>query len=856
MSQFSSYRGRELAKLRTDRGERLTKGIAMTGYFQRALCASSALATGLLLASGALAQTTGSATVEEVVVTGVTGPKQLSGIIEQSAAKSKTAITDEYISQQMPGQTIADTLNVVPGYNFTNTDAYGNSGGNIRLRSFDCARISFQWDGMQLNDSGNYACFTNQVGDSEIIRSAEVSQGTTDVDAPSASATGGAINYRTKKPMDHFGGIADLQVGSFNFRRGYGELDTGLLGPTGISAFGSYSYTKYDKFKGPGSLEKKQFNARIYQPIGDNGDFAAIGFHWNENRNNFYRNPNITQYRQFGYKFDEDVKCTRPTPTAGTAQNDTTQSTVLDFLGNTFTGSCTNFANVRINPSNTGNVRGQFKYHLTDSLIFTFDPNFQYVLANGGGFTVVSETDNRLKGGAGPAGPGADLNGDGDTLDSVQLYTPNNTNTRRYGLNSSLIWDLNENHRFRLAYALDYARHRQTGEFSPVGLNGEPSNVFGGKSGEGPRVATKDGTFLRGRDRFSIAQLNMIAAEYAGNFMEDSLELRVGIRAPFFKRELNQFCYSQSGANAVLCTTQPVTTNLANGNVQFAGNANQFIKPYKAEKKYDKVLPNIGVSYKFGEGHSVYGSYAEGLSAPRTDNLYTVVRNAAGAVVNPIVQPETTKTIDIGYRYKQPNLLVSASLYSTKFQNRIVTSFDPDLGINIDRNIGDVDIRGGDAQVVWQPAEALTWIANISYNDSEVKSNIPLAGVNTLPTKGKQLVETAKWQVFERIEWSINDNLNFAVQSKYVGKRFATDVNDEISKPYATTDVDMRWKLPENFGSHTYLQMNVKNVFDVRYLASISTTTNAFALPGSNAIAPTYTLGSPRSYQLTLHTEF
>ena len=46
----------------------------------RALCASTALATGLLIATGAFAQSTGSAVVEELVVTGASGPKSMNGI--------------------------------------------------------------------------------------------------------------------------------------------------------------------------------------------------------------------------------------------------------------------------------------------------------------------------------------------------------------------------------------------------------------------------------------------------------------------------------------------------------------------------------------------------------------------------------------------------------------------------------------------------------------------------------------------------------------------------------------------------------------------------------------------------------
>ena len=54
--------------------------------------------------------------------------------------------------------------------------------------------------------------------------------------------------------------------------------------------------------------------------------------------------------------------------------------------------SCTNFYGVRINPSNTGNVRIQSLWHLGENFILTFDPSYQYVLANGGGTTTIAET--------------------------------------------------------------------------------------------------------------------------------------------------------------------------------------------------------------------------------------------------------------------------------------------------------------------------------------------------------------------------------------------------------------------------------------------------------------------------------
>ena len=74
-------------------------------------------------------------------------------------------------------------------------------------------------------------------------------------------------------------------------------LDTGEWWENGPRAFISYSNARNDLFRGSGEIYKQQFNARIYYPIGGNGDFVSIAGHYNRNRNNFYRNPSFTDLR-------------------------------------------------------------------------------------------------------------------------------------------------------------------------------------------------------------------------------------------------------------------------------------------------------------------------------------------------------------------------------------------------------------------------------------------------------------------------------------------------------------------------------------------------------------------------------
>ncbi len=858
----------------------------------RVLWASTALVSGLFVAGAASAQSSGTdaaegVVIEEVVVTGQRGPRSISGAaVAQTVEKTRSTITQEYISRQQPGQSIIQTLNNVPGLNVTNNDPFGNSGSNIRLRGFDGNRVSLTFDGIPLNDTGNYAVFSNQQLDSELVERASVNQGSTDSDSPTASATGGTIAYTTSRPRRERTAQIVSSVGSFNYGRVFGRFDTGEFGPWGTTAFLSASYTNYDKWKGPGDLEKKQYNGRLFQDLGD-GDFASLSFNWNENRNAFYNNFNNLTTFNLGVTPENDIACFRPAPGNGTVQNEATGSTIITYFGGISAGSCTNDHRTRINPSNTGNIRGQFRYSLTDNLVLTIDPSFQYVMANGGGYTLVGERDDRLdQNGTNNAAvttaaqcaavlnTGFDLNGDGDSCDNVGLYTPSNTNTRRYGVISSLLWDINDNHRVRVSYANDYGRHRQTGEASRYNADGSVPEVFGGENtwgDENLRVAGRDGYFFRSRDRFSIALLNQISAEYRGQFFDDALTVRLGVRAPFFTRELNQFCFSQNGTSTVRCTSEPIASTLANGNVTFASTGTtQFIRPFSQEVKYDDILPDVGLSYRFLDNNSVYVNYAEGLSVPRTDNLYQPVRNAAGGLDFTTVQPETTQSWDVGYRYTSSSLIASAAFWYTTFDNRIVSSFDndptsPTFNLSVDRNLGSVEQRGFDGSVEWLVTDNISLYAAASYNDSEVQTNVPLSATTFLPTAGKTIVETPEWTFNLRGQWAITDNWTVGLQGKYVDERFTTDVNDETVPSYTVVDFDSRYDLTDTFGiRNAFVQFNVTNVLDEEYPASISSGNNATTIDVDPTAAVvlrtgqlrTFSLGAPRTFILTLGTTF
>jgi len=786
---------------------------------------SGAALTALTIALGsgvAYGQSTGSQTFEEEEEIVVVGRSNNIGVINaETQPRARVTVTSEYIETQVPGQTILESLNLVPGVTFTNNDAYGSSGGALNIRGFDGARVSLQFDGAQLNDTGNYAVYSSQQLDSELISQATVNLGATEVDSPTASATGGTVNYVSRLPEEEFGGVLQYGYGSNDFGRVFALVDLGALGPFGTRAWASISDAEYDHFLGNfGGVEKTQFNARVYQEL-EGSDFVSLAVHYNTARNNFIRAYSVDTFNAAGlssYAGNEPICQTLQAAVNGTADAART---------------CNNVGPLATNPSDTGNIRIQSRFSLTENLTLTVDPSFQYVLANGGSTFDWAEDASAAGLLNSRVDADVDLNGDGDLLDRVRLFQPNTTTTQRYSVQSSLIWDLAPSHRVRFNYTFDWGRHRQVGGACNINVDSTPADVFCANFGYAEGIEDINGVPLRRRDRISYASLSQLSFEYRGDFLEDALTLTVGLRAPFFTRELNNRCYQglDFNGNNPICTTSAAQIAVLDANAEVQA-------PFEdAEVEYNDVLPNVGVLYRLSDRQQVFVSYAAGLSAPRTDDLY-------GRRLDTLdrLEPETSQAYDVGYRYNGPNMIATATAWYNSFEGRIERTFDPETNDTGSFNAGDIDLWGADFQLGYVPFENLSLIGTASYKNSEIGSDI---GTNA--TEGNELYDTPEWTFAARAEYTFG-NWDAGVQARYVGERFTNLLNNESTPEYTVVDANLRWNFGSLIGNEgAYLQLNVVNLFDEEYLGNISTD-----ISGNR----TAQVGAPRTFLATVRTEF
>ena len=856
--------------------------------------------TTAMLPSAVFAQSTGTSTFEKetIVITG-NRTQDVGGVKVTNTTKARNILTQEFIARQQPGQSIDDIINYLPGVNFQSNGPYGDAGGTLTIHGFDASRISQTFDGVPMNDSGNYALYSQEQLDPELISEVNVSAGSSDIDSPTASATGGTVNYVLRDPTEQMHGRLQGSIGSFGFHRFFGVFDTGAFTPMGTRAFVAASNQRdHNPYDPSSKINKSQFNGKIYQPLGTGDDFVSLNAFYVKNRGQKFNDVTLATFPDSSTTSvltPPACTTTRPTPGVKDVANPKCGLASAGYFG------------YGRNPANIFRLHLNSRLTIAPGLSLTLEPNYEHTEANGSGAVIATE-GNFLLGsaktpifgyiGGKPYFGGVDLNGDGDTLDTVTVDAPSNTVTRRYGIIANLIYRMSDTQTFRVNYTLDHARLRQTGEVGPLDRNGRPILYFPAHGGE---FDDATGDPIEKRNRLSYSILNQVSGEYRGEFLDEKLVLDLGLRAPFFSRKLHNFCVAEStGSGFVDCFN-----DAASQAAFLAAHANDAAGPYQAPQardlKFHRVLPNAGLTYRFTPEAQLFANFSEGLQVPSTDALYDAFAFPVGsAQASP--KAETSKNFEGGVRYNTRKIKAQLSGWYTAFHNRISESLiadeqNPGQFINVYTNIGDVNKYGIDGSVAYAPNHTLTLYAFGSWQHSKILNDVragacsssdvnfsnPAGGLTYCTTVGQPII----WQTGGKQEsgsptWTLGGRaqgnfgpLEIGIQAKHTGPRFVNDQNTGIfafpkqPKPPATplpnpeifgaktpgytlVDLDARFTLESlGFNKQSFFQLNVHNLFDKFYVSGFSGT-----IPNSSFKSQFVYVGAPRSVTGTLNLAF
>ncbi|MEM9668323.1 MAG: TonB-dependent receptor [Pseudomonadota bacterium] len=121
---------------------------------------------------------------------------------------------------------------------------------------------------------------------------------------------------------------------------------------------------------------------------------------------------------------------------------------------------------------------------------------------------------------------------------------------------------------------------------------------------------------------------------------------------------------------------------------------------------------------------NTYFSYAQGYKGPAFNVFFN-----QGTLDTAPIDPETSDSFEIGWKYAISNFAFNIALYTTDIEGFQANAFDTSTGVTITRltNAGDVRTQGIEIDTSWAPFDWLTLTGAVSLNDAEIREfNSPL----------------------------------------------------------------------------------------------------------------------------------
>ena len=421
----------------------------------------------------------------DVGTIGVQGKATAGGgyMVQEESIKARSTVTKEALDKQTATGNAIDKLKYTPGLNISSEDNTGLSGFRFTMRGLNSDQVGMSVDGMPINDSGNYALYSNLLGDPENIDQIFVTQGSAESDGPHIGSSGGNIGIVTIRPTKETGAFVKQIMGSNATRKTFARLNTGEV--NGLSNWLSVSHTEGEMWRGSGAVRADKVEWNSFFDAG-NGNTANLILKYHEQDNNSYSQLTKAQFQQNGPKYDPYPA----TPTVGS------------------NGKLNSYYALAQNPFQTftGVLNTQFK--LADNLALSVIP--YYFWGNGSGVNSSSYALNRGSNAGGVFDlsnlpTAAQYNADGSSTTGV-YYRPSRTQTWRPGITTKLNWDLEE-----------HARQSQTQPFIALKNNGKPTDTWP----DGDAVVDANGNTVQGRDRFTVTPAQKVWAQDTWYFAPD-----------------------------------------------------------------------------------------------------------------------------------------------------------------------------------------------------------------------------------------------------------------------------------------------------------------------------------------------
>ncbi len=249
-------------------------------------------------------------------------------------------------------------------------------------------------------------------------------------------------------------------------------------------------------------------------------------------------------------------------------------------------------------------------------------------------------------------------------------------------------------------------------------------------------------------------------------------------------------------------------------------------KEQQVNATYHRLNPRLGITYDLTDSLSLYASYGTGF------------RGAVNFIGLEPPRPETSRNVEFGAKFSANDLGLSGTIALFNQTRKNVTTADPDpahIGFSV--QTGEQRARGVEADLLWEPNDALSLVFNYAYTQAKVTRDDTLSEGSRLP---RVLKHSARLAARYRISDGIARGLSFGAGITAVSARETTLPNSAMVPGYALVDAQASYSFDRYTVSLSAVNLTNRKVYDTyQYLAS-----------------PVVIPVQPRSAYLTLTAQF
>jgi vitamin B12 transporter len=208
----------------------------------------------------------------------------------------------------------------------------------------------------------------------------------------------------------------------------------------------------------------------------------------------------------------------------------------------------------------------------------------------------------------------------------------------------------------------------------------------------------------------------------------------------------------------------------------------------KFDKKYDKILPSVGLAYNPVDFLKLRANYAQAFKVPTPRELAGGFRMMNYFQGNTNLEPQESNTWEIGFDYDRNFLGVSGTYFQTDYKNYIYAPSMAEMGATGGQirqyiNLPDVTISGLEFKLDYQLGRAVGWGADVTPYINwtrllkyELTSDMPGIRYSGTPSAGQtRPVGALIFQKGDKLANVAQDSLGFGVELDY--EPFSLTVN-------------------------------------------------------------------------------